>query len=91
MHNSNEIVNIQDLFVLNVGYVDKTTYPLTKYYYIIERACLIYRLFIIFITTFSFLLFLYAVSWRAKIDYPHASINLLFDIMFFIINTMKKH
>ena len=37
-HNSKEIVNIQGLFVLTVGYVDVTTYPLTKYYYIIERV-----------------------------------------------------
>ena len=52
-----EVVNIQGLFVLTVGYVDKTTYPLTKYYYIIERVYFIYRLFILFITTFSFLMF----------------------------------
>ena len=38
VHNSKEFVNMQDLFVLAVGYVDMTTYPLTKYYYIIERV-----------------------------------------------------
>ena len=91
VHNSKEIVNIQGLFVLTVGYVDMTTYPLTKYYYIIERVYFIYRLFILFISTFSFLLFLYTVSWRYKRDYLHASIDILFYIMFYIINTMKKY
>ena len=38
MLNSKEIVNIQGLLVLTVGYVDMTTFPLTKYYYIIERV-----------------------------------------------------
>ena len=38
VHNSKEIVNIQGLFVLTVGYVDMTAPPLRKYYYIIERA-----------------------------------------------------
>ena len=90
MHNSEEIVNIQDLFVLT-GYVDVTTYQLTKYYYIIERVYLIYRLFILFNTTFLFLLVLYTVSWRHKKDYLHAGIDPLFVIMFFIISTMKKH
>ena len=90
MYNSKEIVNIQGLFVLTVGYVDVDTNPLTKYYYIIERVYLILRLFILFITMFSFLLFLYTVSWRHKRNYLHASIDLLFGIMFFITNTMKK-
>ena len=57
VHNSKEIVNIQDLFVLTVGNVDMTTYPLTKYYYIIEKVYFIYRLFVLFISTFQFLLF----------------------------------
>ena len=78
------------LFALIVGYVDIKTYQLTKYYYIIERVYFIYRLFILFISTFSFLLFLYTVSWRYKRDYLHASIDILFYIMFFIINTKKK-
>ena len=34
VHNSKEIVNLQGLFVLTVGYVDMKTYPLTKYNYI---------------------------------------------------------
>ena len=55
MHNSKEIVNIQGLFVLTVGYVQITTYPLTKCYYIIETVYFIYRLLILF--TLSFLLF----------------------------------
>ena len=84
MHNSKEIVNIQGLFVLTVGYVDMTTYPLTKYYYIIERVYFIYELFILFVSTLSFLLFL------NKRDYLHTSIDILLYIMFYIINTMKK-
>ena len=57
MHKEKEIVNLQGLLVLIVGYVDMIIYPLTKYYYIIERVYFIYRLFILFISTFSFLLF----------------------------------
>ena len=38
VHNSKEIVNMQGLLVLTVGYVDMTTYPVTKCYYIIERV-----------------------------------------------------
>ena len=82
---------MQVLFVLTVCYVDITTYPLTKYYYIIERVYFIYRLFILFITTFSFLLFLYTVLWKYKRDYLHASTYILFYIIFFIMNTMKKY
>ena len=74
VHNSKEIVNIQDLFVLTVGNVDMTTYPLTKYYYIIEKVYFIYRLFVLFISTFQFLLFLHTASWRYKRDHPHDSI-----------------
>ena len=47
--------------------------------------------FLLFISTFSFLLFLYTVSWRHKRDYPNASVDILFYIMFYIINKMKKH
>ena len=71
------------MFVWTVGYVDMTT----ERYYIIERIYFIYRLFILFIRTFSFLLFLYTVTWRYERDYLHSSI----DITFYIINTMKKH
>ena len=91
MHNSKEIVSLQDLFVLTVSCVDSKTCPLTKYYYIIEKVYFIYRLFILFIITFSFLLFLYSVSWRYKNDYLHASIDILFEIMLYTINMMKKH
>ena len=59
VHNSIEIVNIKGLFLWTVGYVDMATYPLTKYYYIIERAYLIFRLLILFASTLSFLLFLH--------------------------------
>ena len=85
MHDSKEIVNMKGLFALTVGYVDITTYPLTKYYYIIERVYFIYELFILFVSTLSFLLFLY------KRDYLHTSIDILLYIMFYIINTMKKY
>ena len=40
VHNSKEIVTLQGFFVLTVIYVDIKTYPLTKYYYIIERVYL---------------------------------------------------
>ena len=76
---------MQGWFVWTVGYLDMGTYPVTKYYYTIEKVYFIYRLFLLFISTLSFLLFLY------KRDYLHASINILFYIMFYIINTMKKH
>ena len=90
MHNLKEIVNIQSLFLLTVGYVDMTVYQLTKYYYIIEIVYFIYRLFTLFISIFSFLLFLYTVSWRYKRDYLYASTDILFYIIFYIINTVKK-
>ena len=91
VHNSKEIVNIQDLFVLTVGYADMTTYPLAKYYYVIEGVYFIYTLFKSFISTLSFLLFLHIVSWRYKRDYLHPSIDVLCYIMFYIINTTKKN
>ena len=64
---------------------------LPKYYYSIERVYFNCRLLILFISTFSFLLFLYTVSWKYKWDYLHASIDILFYIVFYIINMMKKH
>ena len=76
---------MKGLFVLTVGYVDITTYPLTKYYYIIERVYIIYELFILFVSTLSFWLFLH------KRYYLHTSIDILLYIMFYIINTMKKY
>ena len=69
--------------------VDMTTYPLTKYYYIIESVHFIYRLFILFISTFSFLLFLYRCGIMEGLT--PASIDILLYIMFYIINMMKKH
>ena len=77
------------MFVLNVGYRNMTTNPLRKYYYIIESVYFIYRLFILFISTLSSLLFLYTVSWRYKRDYLHTNIDILLYIMFCTINTMK--
>ena len=68
-----------------VGYVDMITYPLTKYYYIIERVYFIYRLFILFASTFLFLLFFYTVSRRYKRDYLHSSMDISFYIMFYIM------
>ena len=73
VHNLKEIVNL--LGLLACLFVDIKTYPLTKYYYFYERVYFIYRLFILFISTFSFLRFLYSVSWRYKRDYRQASIN----------------
>ena len=40
MHNLKEIVNLQGLFVLTIGYVDMTTYPLTKYYFTVKEYLL---------------------------------------------------
>ena len=31
------------------------------------------------------------MSWRYKNDYFHASIDILFEIMLYTINIMKKH
>ena len=45
----------------------------------------------LFISTFSFLQFLYSASWEYKRDYLHASIGILFWIMFYIINMVKIH
>ena len=44
----------------------------------------------LFLSTFSFLLFLYTTSWRYNKDFPYASIDIWFYIMFYIINTMKQ-
>ena len=90
VHNSKEIVNIQVLFVLTVGYLDMTIYSLATFYYIIQRMYLIYRLSVLCISIFQILLFLYVVSWRHKRDYLHASIDILFYIVFYVINTTKK-
>ena len=63
MNNSKEIVNLQDLLVLNVGYQNcrhQNTYPRTKYYHIIERVhffkvvCIIYQyIFILAVFIYS--------------------------------------
>ena len=66
-------------------------YPLTKYCDISERKYFDCKLLILFISTFSFLLFLYSIWWRYKRDYFLASIDILFEIMFYIVNMMKKH
>ena len=77
VHNSKEIVNIQGLFVLTVGLQKE---------YILFIDCLYY----LSVHCYS-CCFLYTVSWRYMKDYFHVSINILFYIMFYIINTMKKH
>ena len=80
------------MFVLTVGYVDMTTYiPTTKYYYIIDGVYVIHRMFVLFISTLSFLLLLHTASWRYKRDYHHTSIDILFYIMFYIIKTLLYH
>ena len=91
VNNSKGIVNLQGLLMLIVVYVDMNTYPLTKYYYIIERVYFIYQLFILFIIIFSFLLFLFTESWRYKRDYLHTNIDILIYILLHIMNTTKKH
>ena len=73
MQKLKEIVNIQGFFVLNIGYVDMTTYAPIKYYYTNERVCFIYRLFALFISTMSFLLLLYTASWKYKSNYLRAN------------------
>ena len=45
----------------------------------------------LFVSVFSFLLFLCTVLWRYKRDYLHVSRDNLFYIMFYVINMMKKH
>ena len=47
-------------------------------------------MFLLIISTFSFLLFLYAVLWSHKWDYLHAIIDVLFYIIFYIINTLRE-
>ena len=88
MHNSEEIVNMKGLFVLNIGYVDMTTYPLTNYYYIIEKVYL--TVHIIYQYIFILAVFIYSIMEHRR-DYHHASIDILFYIMFYIINEMKEH
>ena len=90
VHNSKQIVNMRGLFVLTVVYVDMTTYPVTKYYYIIERVYFIYRLLVLFMSTLSFLLFLYTVSGSYKKDYLHASIDILFYISSILLTQWKN-
>ena len=68
-------------------------YPLTKHHCIIERVYFIYSFFILFISTFSFLLFLYTVSCRYKKDYLHTSIDILFKLcsILFILLTWWRN
>ena len=51
------------------------------------KSMFIPRFFTLFISTLSFLLFLYTVLWRYNRD---ASIGILLYIMLYIINTIKK-
>ena len=83
MHNLKEIVNVQGLFVLNVAYVDMNIY-LTQ---TITKLLKEYILFIGYLYYLSG----HCHSWRYNTDYLHAGIDILFYIMFYIINTMKKH
>ena len=78
------VVKIQDLLFFNRWlrrYHHTSTNKVLLYYW----KSIFYRLFILFINTLSFLLFLYTVSWRYKRDYIHASIDILFYIMFYTI------
>ena len=60
MHNSKEIVNIQGLFVLTVGYVVITTNLLIKYYSIIERVFL-FVVYIIYQYIFILAVFMHII------------------------------
>ena len=88
VHNSKKIA--QGLFVLTVGYVDMTTYPLTKYYYVIEGVYFIYTLFKSFISTLPFLLFLYTALWRYKRYYLHASIDVCFILCSILLTQWRN-
>ena len=90
VHNLKEIVNIQGLFVATVGYIDVTTYSLTNHHYIIEKIYFIYRLLILFISTLSFLLFLYTVLWRYKRYYLHASIDVFFILCSILLTQWRN-
>ena len=83
--------NIQGLFILTIGYVNMTTYPLTKNYYIIERVYFIIGCLYYLSVHCHSSWFFYTVLKRYKRDYLHASIDILFYIMFYVVNTMKKH
>ena len=88
VHNSKDIVNIQGLFVLTVGYLDMITYLLKNYYYIIERVYFTIRLFLLFISIYYFILAIFiTVSRRHKRHYLHGSKDILFYVMFYIIIT----
>ena len=75
VYNAKEMVNLQSLLALIVV-------TLTKNYNIIERVYFICRLFLLFISTFSFLLSLYTVSWRYKRDYLHPIMETSFYIRY---------
>ena len=83
IRNSKETVNIQGLFVLTVGYVDMTTYPL--------KIITIYLIYLYIFYEYTFILAVFiTVSRRYERDFLHASRNILFYIVFYIINTMNK-
>ena len=89
-HNLKEIANIQGLTVLTVSYLDMTTNPLTKCYYINEIVYFIYRLFISFISTLSFLLFLHTKPWRYKRVCQSRYFFILCSILLTRCRNMKK-
>ena len=62
MHKSKEIVNIQGLLVLTVGYLDMTTYLPTKFYYNIESVYFIYRLFVLFVSTYIYYIHIHYIN-----------------------------
>ena len=59
--NLKEIVNIQVLFVLTLGYVDMATYPLTKYYYITESIFYFYVVYTIHQYIVILAIFIYSI------------------------------
>ena len=83
MHNSKEIVD-------HIS-TNKVFYIIT---FLLEESILFIYLFYLLVAYIIYQyidVFLYTVSWRYKTDCLHASIDILFYIMFYINNTLKKH
>ena len=87
VHNLKEIVNIQGLFVLTVGYVDMTTYPPTVLLkeYVLFIGCLYY------LSVHCHSCCLYIQHHGGIREITSTPVQIFCFIMFYIINTMKKH
>ena len=86
-HSSKEVVNIQGLFVLTVGYVDMTTYPPTILLkeYVLFIGCLYY------LSVHCHSCCLYIQHHGGIREITSTPVQIFCFIMFYIINTMKKH